>query len=346
MVASVADGAVLELVQLWSRVSERHEAVLRRHIPRHLFVRLIRLPPLLRVVSSVPVVAARHGHAAPLLDARPNNLEWTARVVVYVLVRVRQSHHWVQHQLSAQHDVVGRPLVSRREHAASHAAVIYGSRHACLQRVGIRVGRRLLVVTVAVHAHHQVVRHLHLRCQRVVLPVRFLLHLAQGDDGRARLLRKQVRQGLLVLSLAAQLLHHVAAPHVRKQPLAVVLHLHIPVRHAAPVIARFLPVRHRIKGIDGFLALAVAAVFRHVFLIVLVGAFQQVVVQRTLYHALHALHLRRQQQSVVHLAHADRRVSVSYDARPYIRRLPCRRNAHSRQQVAPVDALTTLHALP
>ena len=165
VVAAVTYGTVLELIFLRPRVRERHKTVLRANVPCRLPVRSVRLPPLLRVVPTIPVVTARHRHMPPLVDAGKQRIAapYSTIVVIYRPVSVRHLHHGVQHQLSAQHDVVRRTLVRRREHAARYVAVIDGPRYARLQRVRIRVSRRLLVVAVPVHAHHKIVCHLHLR---------------------------------------------------------------------------------------------------------------------------------------------------------------------------------------
>ena len=150
---------------------------------------------------------------------------------------------------------------------------------------------------------------------------------------------------MLVGALRAVFLHEASVP-VGKHPLGVVHHLYVPVGDASRLVGCLVAVYHRVESADGAASLAVAAVFGHVFLPVRVGAFQQVVVQRTLYQVLYALHVARQLQPVVHLAHADGRVRVGHHVGRYVHRLSRRGQRRAARDVAPADAVGVFHRLP
>ena len=204
----------------------------------------------------------------------------------------------------------------------------------------------VLVLPVAVHAQHEAVRHPHFRYGRVVLAVGLALHLAKRDDGRAWLLRQHVGQTFLVGVPIAVGDHQTAVALVGKGPLGIVHHLHVPVRDKTAVIVGLPAVRHGVKGIDGSVAIAVTAVFGQVFLFVRKRALQQVVVQRALDHALHALHVTRQQQLAVDLAHADACIRTHHALRRDVRRAARRRQPLGCLQVEPADVSIAFQRLP
>ena len=152
---------------------------------------------------------------------------------------------------------------------------------------------------------------------------------------------------MLVSPLTTVFLHQVTTPALWEQPLAVVLHLHIPVCHAATTKTCLPSVSHSNKGINRLIQVcSVTTVFRHVLLLVAEWTFQKIVVKRTLYHTLHTLHLGCQHNFIVHLAHAYRRIRVCHQTCHNVRCLPGRRHACVSQQIAPADAFVALHALP
>ena len=125
VVAVVPNGTILELIQLRPGIRKRNKATHCLRVPHRFLIRHSSLPPLLRIVSPT-FLPTRHQHANPFIYTSPTV------IVVYSLVSITQSHHRVQHQFSAQHNVVRRALVCRRKHATRHAAVIHSPRHACL----------------------------------------------------------------------------------------------------------------------------------------------------------------------------------------------------------------------
>ena len=124
VVAVVTNSTILELIHLRAGIRKRNKATHCLRVPHRFLIRRSSLPPLLRVVSTF--ISARHQHLKPFIYTP------TTVIVVYSLVSITQSHHRVQHQFSAQHNVVRRALVCRRKHTTRHAAVIHSPRHACL----------------------------------------------------------------------------------------------------------------------------------------------------------------------------------------------------------------------